>query len=87
LQKDQAMSTISLEYGANREATKSADIVGAIPFIREMRERRVRRKALDATLRPMTMEEFRADIDCAMEDYRAGRTITSAELKKRMASW
>ena len=36
---------------------------------------------------PMTMEEYNAEIDRSLEDYRAGRYTTHEELKKEMESW
>ncbi len=36
---------------------------------------------------PMTMEEYNAEIDRALEDYRAGRYTTHKDLKKEMESW
>jgi len=38
-------------------------------------------------MRPMTMEEFNAEIDAAEEDIRAGRVISHKEMGKRIASW
>jgi hypothetical protein len=66
------------------EARKFIEYALSLPFIREKKEKKAKVKE---EIRPMTMEEFNADIDRAMEDYHAGRYITSAELKKQMASW
>jgi hypothetical protein len=89
------MSTITLEYDADSvEATKFIEFVRTLSFVREIRERRAnkltreqKRELKKEYFRPMTLEEYRADIDRATEDIKAGRTITSAELKRQMASW
>ena len=36
---------------------------------------------------PGTVDEFLADANAAEEDYLAGRTITSSELRNRMEAW
>jgi hypothetical protein len=41
----------------------------------------------DEMFRPMTMEEYRAMIDEAMEDKRAGRYISHEDMGKLIASW
>jgi hypothetical protein len=77
--------TTTLQINANSpEAIKFLEFARTLPFISE---KRAKPKSQEADFRPMTMEEFNAEIDRAMEDYRAGRYITSAELKKKMASW
>ncbi len=36
---------------------------------------------------PMTMEEYRAEIELALEDVRAGRYISQAEMEKKISGW
>ncbi len=36
---------------------------------------------------PMTMEEYNAEIDRALEDYHAGRFISQAEMEKKISGW
>lgn len=36
---------------------------------------------------PMTMEEYRAEIERSLEDIRAGRVISQEELEKEMQTW
>jgi isopentenyldiphosphate isomerase len=36
---------------------------------------------------PMTMEEYRAEIERSLEDYRAGRYTSHEDLKKEMLTW
>ncbi len=45
------------------------------------------RSAEEGTLRPMTMEEYNAEIDRALDDYRAGRFISQEDLEKEMETW
>jgi hypothetical protein len=63
------------------EARKFLEYARSLPFIREKREKK------KEEIRPMTLEEFYADVDHAKEDLKAGRYVTTAELKTRMASW
>jgi hypothetical protein len=86
------MSTITLEYDADSiEAMKFIEYVRTLPFVREIRERRMtrqmKRERTKEYLRPMTMEEYRAKIARAMADIDAGRTITTEELRKKVATW
>jgi hypothetical protein len=80
-QKITAMTTTLQIDVSTPEAVKFIEFARTLPFVSE---RRAKQKE---DIRPMTMEEFNAEIDGAMEDLRAGRVISSAELKKRMASW
>ncbi len=36
---------------------------------------------------PMTMEEYRAEVELALEDIRAGRVISQEDLEKEMETW
>jgi hypothetical protein len=85
-----------LEYDANgAKATKLVDFVHTLPFVREIRDeirerrtaRQLKRERTKEYLRPMTMEEYRAKIARAKEDYLAGRSITTEELRKKIATW
>jgi hypothetical protein len=67
--------------GDSPEAIQFFEYALSLPFVHEKRTKQ------KEDISPMTVEEFNGKIDRAMDDYRAGRSIPSAELKQRMASW
>jgi hypothetical protein len=42
---------------------------------------------IDEDLKPMTMEQYDAEIDQAMEDSKNGRMIKATELKAKIQKW
>jgi len=44
-------------------------------------------KSEDAEFKPMSMEQFNAEIDESMEDFKAGRFSTSEELLEEIKGW
>lgn len=48
-----------------------------------------KRKAelIDKNFKPMTVEQFNAEIDQAMEDSKNGRMIKATELKAKIQKW
>jgi hypothetical protein len=75
------MNTIILEYDDSPEAITLIEYLRTLPFIREKRE------AKPAPACQFTIDELREQIRQSEQDFAAGRYITSAELKNRMAAW
>jgi len=48
-----------------------------------------KRKAelIESNLKPMTMEQYNAEIDQAMEDSKNGRIIKASDLKAKIQKW
>lgn len=72
------MRTLQI-IGESPEALKFFEDALALPFVRVREE--------NVSFNPMTVCEFNEKIDRAMEDYRAGRAVSSEEIRKRIASW
>lgn len=58
-------------------------------FVMEMLKRmKIKAESIeDKSLRPMTIEEYRAKAERSIADEEAGRTISQSEMEKRVASW
>ncbi len=68
------------------------DLIGALLEVNDAKvlariEKFIKAETRREQIVPMTMEEYRAEIELALEDYRAGRYTTHEELKKEMESW
>lgn len=48
-----------------------------------------KRKAelIEKNFKPMTMEQYNAEIDCAMQDSEDGRMIKASDLKAKIQKW
>ncbi len=79
------MTTLQI-VGNSPAAVKFLEYARTLPFVREKPERakksQLPQHVLDyeANLKPMTMEEYNAMIDEALEDFRAGRHISQEEM-------
>ncbi len=49
--------------------------------------RKKKAELLEKNFKPMTMEQYNADIDQAMEDSRNGRMIKATDLKAKIQKW
>ncbi|MDR2912205.1 MAG: hypothetical protein LBV38_02735 [Alistipes sp.] len=77
------MTTFQVD-ASSVEALKFIEFARTLPFVRE---KKTKRKSTDETIQPMTLEEYHAEIDRSLEDYRAGRVISHEELKNEMNRW
>jgi len=62
---------------------QNEEIIGGLEKL--LRERRM--ELLESELKPMSMEQFNADIDQSLEDSKNGRIIEANELKKEIENW
>ncbi len=76
------------------EARKFIEYALSLPFIevdnRIRKEKKLTRKEVDLLCIPglaRTVEDISAAADQAVEDFRAGRTTSHEEMKKKIALW
>ena len=79
------MTTMIINVQGNTEAQKVADALRLMKCVKSIAIQGNDFERIPGL--PYTQEERIASVRKSMEDVRAGRTITSEELKKRMATW
>lgn len=62
---------------------QNEEIIGGLEKL--LHERRM--ELLESELKPMSMEQFNANIDQSLEDSKNGRIIEANELKKEIENW
>ena len=79
------MTTMVIDVQNRGDAQKIADTLRLMKSVKKIVIQEIDSECIPGL--PYTREERIASVHKSMEEVRAGHTITSEELKKRMATW